>query len=86
MPAGQEEIDTAAGILFDRMKALGPNVPELIILPVYSALPSEMQVGAAVRGFMHCPTLWACAAFPILQLLPACMAPCLLLPKPDLHS
>jgi ATP-dependent RNA helicase DHX8/PRP22 len=25
------------------MKALGPNVPELIILPVYSALPSEMQ-------------------------------------------
>lgn len=25
------------------MKGLGPNVPELIILPVYSALPSEMQ-------------------------------------------
>jgi ATP-dependent RNA helicase DHX8/PRP22 len=25
------------------MKALGPSVPELIILPVYSALPSEMQ-------------------------------------------
>ncbi|KAL8840704.1 MAG: hypothetical protein Q9170_001222 [Blastenia crenularia] len=40
---GQEEIDTACGILFERMKALGPNVPELIILPVYSALPSEMQ-------------------------------------------
>ena len=31
-------------ILFERMKSLGPNVPELIILPVYSALPSEMQV------------------------------------------
>lgn len=28
------------------MKSLGPAVPELIILPVYSALPSEMQVGA----------------------------------------
>lgn len=40
---GQEEIDTAAEILFERMKALGPDVPELIILPVYSALPSEMQ-------------------------------------------
>ena len=26
------------------MKSLGPAVPELIILPVYSALPSEMQV------------------------------------------
>ena len=25
------------------MKQLGPDVPELIVLPVYSALPSEMQ-------------------------------------------
>ncbi|KAI2606858.1 P-loop containing nucleoside triphosphate hydrolase protein [Hypoxylon fragiforme] len=40
---GSEEIDTAAEILYERMKALGPGVPELIILPVYSALPSEMQ-------------------------------------------
>ena len=40
---GQEEIDTAAEILYSRMKSLGPSVPELIILPVYSALPSEMQ-------------------------------------------
>ncbi|KAL2259412.1 hypothetical protein VTK26DRAFT_6916 [Humicola hyalothermophila] len=40
---GQEEIDTACEVLYERMKALGPSVPELIILPVYSALPSEMQ-------------------------------------------
>jgi ATP-dependent RNA helicase DHX8/PRP22 len=40
---GQEEIDTACEILYERMKALGPGVPELIILPVYSALPGEMQ-------------------------------------------
>ncbi|KAK9246939.1 putative ATP-dependent rna helicase dhx8 [Lipomyces tetrasporus] len=40
---GQEEIDTACEILYERMKALGPSVPELIILPVYSALPSEVQ-------------------------------------------
>ncbi|KAJ5342301.1 hypothetical protein N7541_011425 [Penicillium brevicompactum] len=40
---GQEEIDTACEILFERMKALGTTVPELVILPVYSALPSEMQ-------------------------------------------
>lgn len=40
---GQEEIDTSCEILFERMKALGPSVPELVILPVYSALPSEMQ-------------------------------------------
>lgn len=40
---GQEEIDTSCEILHERMKALGPNVPELLILPVYSALPSENQ-------------------------------------------
>ncbi|KAF2797073.1 P-loop containing nucleoside triphosphate hydrolase protein [Melanomma pulvis-pyrius CBS 109.77] len=40
---GQEEIDTSCEILYERMKALGSNVPELIILPVYSALPTEMQ-------------------------------------------
>ncbi|KYK61334.1 ATP-dependent RNA helicase DHX8 [Drechmeria coniospora] len=40
---GQEEIDTSCEILYERMKALGPSVPELIILPVYSQLPTEMQ-------------------------------------------
>ena len=40
---GQEEIDTACEILYERMKKLGREVPELIILPVYSSLPSEMQ-------------------------------------------
>ncbi|KAF1913499.1 P-loop containing nucleoside triphosphate hydrolase protein [Ampelomyces quisqualis] len=40
---GQEEIDTSCEILYERMKVLGPSVPELLILPVYSALPTEMQ-------------------------------------------
>ncbi|KAF1744604.1 hypothetical protein MXB_2123 [Myxobolus squamalis] len=40
---GQEEIDTACEIIYSRIKSLGANVPELVILPVYSALPSEMQ-------------------------------------------
>ncbi|KAJ1895108.1 DEAH-box ATP-dependent RNA helicase prp22 [Kickxella alabastrina] len=40
---GQEEIDTSSEILYERMKALGSMAPELIILPVYSSLPSEMQ-------------------------------------------
>lgn len=40
---GQEEIDTACETLYERMKSLGPEVPDLLILPVYSALPSEMQ-------------------------------------------
>ena len=37
---GQEEIDTACQVLFERMKGLGPSVPDLHILPVYSSLPS----------------------------------------------
>ena len=40
---GQEEIDTACEVLYERTKALGPSVPELIILPVYSGLPTDMQ-------------------------------------------
>ena len=40
---GQEEIDSACEILYQRMQKLGPNTPELIILPIYSALPSDMQ-------------------------------------------
>ncbi|CAF4309340.1 unnamed protein product, partial [Rotaria sordida] len=39
----QEEIDIACEVLFERMKKLGSEVPELIILPVYSALPNEIQ-------------------------------------------
>lgn len=40
---GQEEIDTSCELLYEKLKALGSDVPDLIILPVYSALPSEMQ-------------------------------------------
>ena len=42
--AGQEEIDDARQTLYERMKELeGIRVPHLIILPMYSALPAEMQ-------------------------------------------
>jgi len=40
---GQEEIDAACETLHNRMKALGNKVPELIVLPVYAAQPSEVQ-------------------------------------------
>ena len=40
---GQEEIDTACQILYERMKSLGKLAPKLNIFPVYSTLPSEMQ-------------------------------------------
>ncbi|KAI6024529.1 P-loop containing nucleoside triphosphate hydrolase protein [Pisolithus marmoratus] len=40
---GQAEINTTCEILFKCMKALEPKVLELIILPIYSALPSKVQ-------------------------------------------
>ncbi|KAJ8601657.1 hypothetical protein CTAYLR_010454 [Chrysophaeum taylorii] len=40
---GQEEIDACCEILRARMENLGELAPELVVLPVYSALPAEMQ-------------------------------------------
>ncbi|GBG34409.1 ATP-dependent RNA helicase DHX8 [Hondaea fermentalgiana] len=40
---GQEEIDTACEVLYQRMQRLGRSAPPLIILPAYGSLPSEMQ-------------------------------------------
>lgn len=40
---GQEEIETCQEILQERVKRLGSKLKELMILPVYSNLPSEMQ-------------------------------------------
>ncbi|OMJ77262.1 hypothetical protein SteCoe_23171 [Stentor coeruleus] len=40
---GQEEIESTHDILLSRTRGLGTKIPELIILPIYSNLPSEMQ-------------------------------------------
>ncbi|CCF59307.1 hypothetical protein KAFR_0G02760 [Kazachstania africana CBS 2517] len=40
---GQEEIDSCCEILFERVKTLGDTIGNLLILPIYSALPSEIQ-------------------------------------------
>ncbi|GBP12389.1 Pre-mRNA-splicing factor ATP-dependent RNA helicase DHX16 [Eumeta japonica] len=40
---GQEEIETCVEMLQDRAKRLGKKIKELIILPVYANLPSDMQ-------------------------------------------
>lgn len=40
---GQEEIDTSCEVLFEKIKTFDSSIPELIILPVYSSLPSEIQ-------------------------------------------
>lgn len=40
---GQEEIESCCEILYERIKNLGDAIDDLIILTVYSALPSEIQ-------------------------------------------
>nr|MBE5726268.1 lethal (2) 37Cb [Cucujiformia] len=40
---GQEEIETCQELLSDRIRRLGSKVKELIILPVYANLPTDMQ-------------------------------------------
>ena len=41
--SGQEEIETAQEILQDKVRRLGSKIKELVILPIYANLPSEMQ-------------------------------------------
>jgi ATP-dependent RNA helicase DHX8/PRP22 len=40
---GKDEIDDACEKLHTRVKSLAASVPELVVLPVYGALPAEMQ-------------------------------------------
>ncbi len=40
---GQEEIETTQELLTARTRGLGSKIGELIILPIYSSLPSDMQ-------------------------------------------
>lgn len=40
---GQDEIDAAKELLVARTRGLGKSIGELIILPIYSSLPSDMQ-------------------------------------------
>ncbi|KAL5467168.1 hypothetical protein EMCRGX_G031360 [Ephydatia muelleri] len=40
---GQEEIETAYEMLKERTSKLGSKIGELILLPIYSTLPSDMQ-------------------------------------------
>jgi pre-mRNA-splicing factor ATP-dependent RNA helicase DHX16 len=40
---GQEEIEEAAELLAQRCRALGGRVRELLVLPIYAALPAEAQ-------------------------------------------
>ena len=40
---GQEEIETAQEMLQQRTRGLGTRIQELIILPIYATLPSDLQ-------------------------------------------
>ena len=41
---GQEEIESATEMISERVRALGKKIKELIVLPIYSNLPSDMQI------------------------------------------
>ena len=40
---GQEEIETAQELLTERTRKLGSKIKELLIVPIYANLPSDMQ-------------------------------------------
>ncbi|GFR75215.1 pre-mRNA-splicing factor ATP-dependent RNA helicase PRP16 [Elysia marginata] len=40
---GQEEIETANEMLLERTRKLGSKIKELLVLPIYSTLPSDLQ-------------------------------------------
>ena len=40
---GQEDIEATCLLLNERLKKLGENVPKIVILPIYSQLPSDYQ-------------------------------------------
>ena len=47
-PTGQEEIEATCFALAERLEQMtsaGQTVPELMVLPIYSTLPSDLQVG-----------------------------------------
>jgi len=41
--SGQEEIEAAEEVLNKRMERLGDKVGELLVLPIYATLPSDLQ-------------------------------------------
>lgn len=40
---GQDDIEYAFAVLTERKRALGTKIPEISILPIYSALPNDVQ-------------------------------------------
>ena len=40
---GQEEIESTQEMILSRTRGLGSKIPELLILPIYSTLPSDLQ-------------------------------------------
>lgn len=40
---GQEDIETTCVLLAERIAKVGEGVPSLLVLPIYSQLPSDVQ-------------------------------------------
>jgi hypothetical protein len=61
LPTGQEEIEATCFSLaerFEQMRSGGQTVPELLLLPIYSTLPSDLQVSTWQNGaLLSCAVL-----------------------------
>ena len=51
---GQEEIETVCFALKERLEQLGEEAPDLAILPIYSQLPSDLQVSESGPSTPSC--------------------------------
>jgi len=79
---GQEEIETCQELLSDRVRRLGSKIAELLVLPIYANLPSEMQAkifaptppGARKVSYLIC---WLGIMYTSLFLGPNGVSPCL---------
>mmetsp|Transcript_357 Transcript_357/g.335 ORF Transcript_357/g.335 Transcript_357/m.335 type:complete len:94 (+) Transcript_357:1592-1873(+) len=40
---GQEDIETTCLLISERLEKLGENCPRMLVLPIYSQLPSDVQ-------------------------------------------
>ncbi len=50
LPAGQEEVEATCFSLAERLEHMRSNGSELLILPICSQLPSDLQVGVGSQG------------------------------------
>ena len=63
---GQEDIEGTCTVLAEKMESLGEDSPPLLVLPMYSQLPADLQAKifeAAPKGVRKCVVSTNVSAF-----------------------